>query len=114
MTREQLADHIESACKEIIELFRYKNTDYGAKGDAFTNFREAAERILRPHLPDLTDTELMWLAAQIYVQKHQIALEHTGCRGAEAESRLLDIAVYCLIMRGMLQNDDLRRDTDRA
>ena len=104
MTREQLADLIESDCKEIAELFRYKNTDYGAKEHAFANFSEAAKRVLQPKLPELTETELMWLVAQIYVNKHLIALEHTGMHGAEADSRLLDIAVYCLIMRGMLKN----------
>ena len=104
MTREQLAKHIETDCEEILSLFRYKNTDYGAQTDAFANFSEAARRILRPKLPEATDTELMWLVAQIYVQKHLIALEHTGTAGAEAASRLLDIAVYCLIMRGMLKS----------
>jgi hypothetical protein len=104
MTREQLAKHIETDCAEILSLFQYKNTDYGAKEHAFANFSEAARRILQPKLPDLTETELMWLVAQIYVQKHQIALEHTGVQGEEAASRLLDIAVYCLIMRGMLKN----------
>ena len=43
------------------------------------------------------------MVAQIYVHKHLIALEHTGPNGAEAESRLLDIAVYCLIQRAMLK-----------
>lgn len=103
MTREQLRDLIESDCKEIAELFSYKNTDYGAKSDAFANFSQAAKRILRPHLPGLPDLELNWMVAQIYVQKHLIALEHTGPNGAEAESRLLDIAVYCLIQRAMLK-----------
>ena len=103
MTREQLKDLIESDCKEIAELFTYKNTDYGATSDAFANFSEAAKRILRPHLPDLTDLDLNWMVAQIYVHKHLIALEHTGPNGAEAESRLLDIAVYCLIQRAMLK-----------
>ena len=106
MTREQLSDMIESDCKEIADLFSYKNTDYGAKDDAFTNFSKAAKRILRPHLPDLSDLELNWMVAQIYVQKHLIALVHTGPNGAEAESRLLDIAVYCLIQRAMLKAGD--------
>ena len=105
MTREQLAKHIETDCAEVLSLFQYKNTDYGAQTDAFANFNEAALRILRPKLPEATDTELMWLVAQIYVQKHLIALEHTGTAGAEAASRLLDVAVYCLIMRGMLKSE---------
>lgn len=103
MKRSELLTAIDKDCQEIVKLFNAKNTDYGLGEDAFVNFREAATRILRPHMPNHSDTQLMWLVAQIYVQKHMIALEHTGAEGEEAESRLLDIAVYCLIMRAMLR-----------
>lgn len=102
-TRAMLKDHIESCCKEIGELFAEKNKDYGQGDDAFANFRAAGERVLRPVLPTATTEELMWLSAFIYVQKHVQALEHTGMDGGEADSRLQDIAVYCLIMRAILK-----------
>ena len=102
-TRIMLKDHMESCCKEIVELFSAKNIDYGQGDDAFANFRAAGERVLRPVMPTATTEELMWLSAFIYVQKHIQALEHTGMDGKEADSRLQDIAVYCLIMRAILK-----------
>jgi phosphotransferase system HPr-like phosphotransfer protein len=106
-TREKLAEFIAKSTDDIKKLFSYKNTEYGADADAFSNFRKTANRVLKPfmekHGVTVDEKELMFLVALTLADKHLVALSHTGVTGNEVDERLQDVANYCLIMRGMLR-----------
>lgn len=98
MTRQQLSDFICPQCDEIKQLFSYKNQDYGANDDAFSDFRKTAQRLLS----DLPEHEAMFKVLMILQDKHLVALSQTGLSGNEVAERLRDIANYALIGAGIL------------
>jgi len=106
MNRRELAEHVEKKSASIPPLYDYKNSDYGADGDAFANFRKTAERILIPFIQrhgggavDIYDA--MACVAMIYQDKHLVALSHTGLDGNEVDERLGDVANYSFIIGGI-------------
>jgi len=102
MTCEELTRFIESKCRDIAVTFKLKNVSYGRIDNAFYNFTEAARR----HRTN-PFTVLM-----LYLQKHLIALENQGLSDAEAEQRLVDIAVYALIGLAMLEAEKAQRKNE--
>jgi hypothetical protein len=106
MTRKTLANNIAKSCDGIKELFNYKNQDYGADQDAFSNFRKTAQRIIIPFMESrgvkVSEKEAMFLVAQVLQDKHLVALSQTGINGNEVAERLSDVANYSLIMKAML------------
>ena len=105
MTTRELSEFIGKNCNSIVELFVYKNQDYGQKNDAFSNFRKTAQRIIIPfmlkHGVSISEKEAMFLVAQVLFDKHAVAISQTGINGNEVEERLLDLATYSLIMKAI-------------
>ena len=105
MTTRELSEFIGKNCNSIVELFVYKNQDYGQKNDAFSNFRKTAQRIIIPFMTkrgvSITEREAMFLVAQVLQDKHLVGLSQTGLNGNEVEERLLDVATYSLIMKAI-------------
>lgn len=105
MTTRELSEFIGKNCNSIVELFAYKNQDYGQKNDAFSNFRKTAQRIIIPfmlkHGVSISEKEAMFLVAQVLQDKHLVGLSQTGLNGNEVEERLLDVATYSLIMKAI-------------
>ena len=105
MDKRELSEFIGKNCNSIVELFVYKNQDYGNKKDAFSNFRKTAQRIIIPfmlkHGVSISEKEAMFLVAQVLFDKHAVAISQTGVNGNEVEERLLDLATYSLIMKAI-------------
>jgi len=98
--RRWLAENITKQCDEILSLFLYKNKDYGADADAFANFRKSAERFGTAK----TEKERMIQVLMTLQDKHLVGLSHTLGTGKEDMERLLDVAVYALLARAILQS----------
>ncbi|EAX47541.1 hypothetical protein TcarDRAFT_1276 [Thermosinus carboxydivorans Nor1] len=96
-SREYLVRYILNKLNEVKSLFEYKNGAYGAENDVFWNFRQTALRKFGSALPPA-----MFDVAYILADKHWVALGK-GIDVAEAEERLQDMIVYCLIMLAMLE-----------
>jgi len=112
ISRSELAYRIGEDTEAVKNMFVNKNQDYGKDGEAFANFRKTAERILIPFVErcggkcDIYDA--MFTVAQVYIDKHAVALSHTGVSGKEAKDRLIDIAVYSMICKAMIEEGEER------
>lgn len=98
--RRWLAKNITKQCDEILSLFLYKNKDYGADEDAFANFRKSAARFGTAK----TEKERMIQVLMILQDKHLVGLSHTLGTGKEDKERLLDVAIYSLLARAILDS----------
>lgn len=103
MTRDELARFVGTEAANISQTFALKNRSYGGDSDAFHNFRETARRVFKSE-----DWHSMFRVLLTLVDKHYVALCNNGLYDPEAEERLRDIAVYCLIGLGMLA--EMRRE----
>jgi hypothetical protein len=107
-SRQDVADKIALYCDDIKKLFAYKNSDYGAEGDGYANFRKTAQRIVIPfmerHGVKMDEKEAMFVVILIYMDKHLVALSHTGIKGNEVLERLGDIANYSLILKSLVES----------
>ena len=103
MDRLELFDSIKAQCGDIIEIFSYKNRDYGADKDAFDNFRKTAQRFTEE---GLTEKQGMIKALMILQDKHLVGLSHTLGTGKEDKERFLDVAVYALLARSIMSEGE--------
>lgn len=93
MTKSELFNVFDQEFENIKDLFERKNVSYGAKGDAFYNFRQTASRVFSNFEP----AHGMFRVMLALKDKHDVALANLGLDDPECESRLRDVILYCLI-----------------
>ena len=102
MNRNDLADNIKEQCDETIKLFFNKNSDYGENNDACANFRKTAARLGEE---GKNEKQRMIKTLMVLQDKHLVGLSHTLGTGKEDNERFLDVAIYALIARSILQEE---------
>ena len=104
MTREEFKEFAAGVLEQAQDVFKYKQTGYGAEDDAFFNFRQSARRFF----PGMDESAAMFLVLEILLDKHNCALSK-GISVNEIEERLKDRIVYSTIALGIIEDQE-RKD----
>jgi hypothetical protein len=100
MIMETLTGFVERKLCELSELFESKNKQYATTTDPLANFRTGAR--LRSGDDDF---KAMYAEAKAYQRKHIAYITNAPMDDEHVVESLQDIAIYCLIMMYMAEQD---------
>ena len=101
MNKAEYMEFHSQCCKKMIEITRVKNHDYTGSGDdPFSNFSNVAScGGTSPEQGFLVQMNDKMARISSFVQKGLLLVKDES-----VEDTLLDLANYCLLMRGFLQS----------
>lgn len=97
MTREKLLGHITEEMEQIKDLFQRKNGHYGLANDGLYSFRETAKLMF-----GVDDVDEQYFTLLTLASKHWVALCSNHRLDEDAEERLRDMVLYCLLGLAMI------------
>lgn len=110
MSRGALEDCIQEQTEDILEMFSKKNKEYGANMSGFHNFEMTALKMGgHPVMSEVSYKDRVFLSGLTLMDKHVVALFSGLTETNECADKLMDIAVYALIMRSfvLVNREDL-------
>lgn len=87
----------------LIRLYKYKSSHYSDKADQLANFRTAAKLGTLPKEACGDEYSAMYEVAKQFMAKHVSHVYNNFITGDNVMESLCDIALYCMIMRAMIQ-----------
>jgi hypothetical protein len=106
MIKESLTKFMERKLDELGALFSAKHKQYSTSSDELANFRTGAR--LRTGGDDYRD---MYEEAKAYQRKHIAYITNAPIGDKHITESLQDIAVYCLIMMYIVEQNNIVPDT---
>lgn len=110
MTKAAYMQFHQDCCDKMIAITKRKNADYtGAGDDPFANFRQIGSIVKTPNVIEIGFlTRMSDKFSRIGSFVEQGTLQ---CQDESVEDTLLDLANYCVLMAGYLQE---QRETARV
>jgi hypothetical protein len=103
MTRHPSSERFHEVLKSLGDLHDRKQADYGLPTDPFANIRASSDWGMAPYVGALLRLSDKVKRLQSFVKNGKLSNE-------SAEDSLLDIAVYAIIAKVLLEEQDGRQD----